>query len=338
MDVELEAAVIHHLSMTIENLHANYVADAAPVLTVDSGDTIVVSVPDVSWGLEAPTCTSAPRRKVAGRDAEADPGRFAGPCLAGPIAIRDVRAGEAIEIAIERVIPRAWGWTYAGAGMGTPDWNDAIGIGHAPLTLMRWEIQGDPRAEGQAVAVSERGQRVPLRAFPGTIGLAPAPMPGRAYQSGWNPGPTGGNMDCRELVAGSTLFLPVALPGGMLSVGDGHAAQGDGEVSGTAIECMLDELRINVVRRGDLALRGPLIRTAPDELGRCRWVTPGFGETLDAAAAAATASMLDLLEERTGLPRAECVALSSATVNLRITQTVNPLKGVHALVDESAWS
>lgn len=338
MDVDLEAGVIHHLTMTLENLHANYVADAAPVLTVDSGDTIVASVPDVSWGLEAPTCTSAPRRKVAGRDAEANPERFAGPCLAGPIAIRDVRPGEAVEIAIERVVPGAWGWTYAGAGMGTPGWNESIGIGSAPLTLMRWEIDRGSRPERAGIAVSERGHKVPLRPFPGTIGLAPAPMPGRAHQSGWNPGPTGGNMDCRELVAGSTLFLPVALHGGMLSVGDGHAAQGDGEISGTAIECMLDELRFRVMRRRDLALRGPRIRTAPDELGRCRWVTPGFGETLDAAAAAATASMLDMLEERTGLTRAECAALSSAVVSLRITQTVNPLKGVHAVVDESAWS
>ncbi|MBC7835236.1 MAG: acetamidase/formamidase family protein [Phycisphaerales bacterium] len=129
-----------------------------------------------------------------------------GPCLCGPVAVRGARPGDTLEIAIEEVQPGPWGWTYAARG----------------------------------IATNQLGQTAPLRPFLGTVGLAP-----RAGEQvcPWTPRGSGGNMDCRELVAGTVLYLPVMAEGGLLSVGDGHAAQGDGELSGTAIECAMEEAR-----------------------------------------------------------------------------------------------
>lgn len=309
--------MLHHLPLERANLHANFVTGAAPVLTIDSGDTVSLRIPDISWGLEPPTSTTASRRKFEPRD----PTKDNGPCLAGPITVRGAKPGDAIEVSIEKVTPSSWGWTYAGKGMATPDWNAALGVDS--LTLLRWTLDAK-------VATSHLGHTVSLRPFPGTIGLAPATV--EAVASGWMPRPCGGNMDCRELTAGSTLFLPVMVEGGLLSAGDGHAAQADGEVSGTAIECMLEELRLTLTLRSNMPLNGPRILSAPDERNARRWITLGFGPTLDAAAAMAMSGMLDLMEERYQIPRAECLALASTLVSLRITQLVNPHKGVHAIL------
>ena len=137
-------------------------------------------------------------------------------------------AGDVLEIAIEAVRPAARGWTYSGAGMATPRHNTALGIGDTPLRLVRWTLD-----EARRVATNQFGHTVPVRPFPGMIGLAPDPA--QDDGDGWRPRQCGGNMDCRELIAGTTLFLPVMVEGGLLYVGDGHAAQGDGELSGTAI-------------------------------------------------------------------------------------------------------
>ncbi|MGD9688127.1 MAG: acetamidase/formamidase family protein [Phycisphaerales bacterium] len=304
---------MHHvLGPDRPNLHAHFSRAAQAVLEVASGDSISFSTPDVAWGIEPPTSTIAPRRKVEPRD----PARDNGPCMCGPVAVRGARAGDVLEIAIERVRPVAWGWTYAGAGMSTPALNRALGIGDAPLTLARWALD---RQRG--TATSDSGLAVPMRPFPGIIGLAPD----ADHSSGWTPGPTGGNMDCRELIEGTTLFLPVMVDGALLSVGDGHAAQGDAELSGTAIECALEELCLRLTLRRDMNLAGPVARTSAG------WVTLGFAPTLDAAAEQAAGAMLDVMTRELGVARAEALALASACVHLRVTQIVNPLRGVHAL-------
>lgn len=318
----------HTLSAARDNLHANFTRDPAPVLTIDSGDTVTLTnIPDVGWGLEPPTSLTAPRRKVEPRDPVSDPSRDAGPCMIGPIAIRGARPGDALEITIDRVTTASWGWTYAGAGMAKRPWNTALGLADAPLTLMRWSIDSPDHA------TNHLGHAVATRPFPGVLGLAPVPDPADSYASGWTPRICGGNMDCRELTAGSTLWLPVMIDGAMLSTGDGHAAQGDGEVSGTAIETMLNELRLTVTLHRATRLPCPRIFTAPDREGTRRWITLGFGQTLDDAAAMAMSGMLDLMQSQLNLPRPECLALASARVSLRITQTVNPAKGVHAVLE-----
>jgi acetamidase/formamidase len=139
-------------------------------------------------------------------------------------------------------------------------------------------------------------------------------------------------MDCAELVAGSVLLLPVAVAGGMISVGDGHAAQSDGELCGTAIECALREIVFTVRLHPGRRIAGPRVLSAPDAVGERCWMALGFGPTLDAAAEMAASGGLDLLEERLGLPRVRCAALASVLMDLRVTQMVNPTRGVHAVL------
>jgi acetamidase/formamidase len=139
----------------------------------------------------------------------------------------------------------------------------------------------------------------------------------------------GGNIDCRELVAGSTLYLPVTAPGALLSVGDGHAAQGDGEVSGTAIECgMTTELRL------DLVSCAPLDSIhAVTPAGR---ITFGFDADLNEATAVALAAMVTWMGSLFGIGRAEALAIASVAVSLRVTQVANQTWGVHALLPDGA--
>jgi acetamidase/formamidase len=120
--------------------------------------------------------------------------------------------------------------------------------------------------------------------------------------------------------------------GALFSAGDGHARQGDGEVSGTAIECPLERVRLTVDLRPDLPLETPVARTTD------AWLTFGFDEDLDRAAEAATGAMLALMEREHGLTRAQALALASVVVDLRVTQVVNGAKGVHAVLPHDAFS
>ena len=140
----------------------------------------------------------------------------------------------------------------------------------------------------------------------------------------------GGNLDCTELVAGTTLFLPIAVEGALFSAGDPHAAQGDGEVSQVALECPLERAVLSLVVRDDLPLETPLARTPEG------WLTLGLDEDLDEAAAIAVDAMLTLMEREHRLDRRDALALASVVVDLRVTQIVNGVGGVHALLRDDA--
>jgi acetamidase/formamidase len=168
---------------------------------------------------------------------------------------------------------------------------------------------------------------VALSPFLGVLGMPP-PEPG--VHSTGPPRRWGGNIDCTELVAGATLFLPVPVEGACFSAGDGHARQGDGEVSGTAIECPLERAQLTLNLRNDLELRTPVAWTED------AWITLAFHEDLDEAAAIATDAMLDLMLREQGLERRDALALASVVVDLRVTQVVNGVKGVHAMLRHDA--
>jgi acetamidase/formamidase len=140
----------------------------------------------------------------------------------------------------------------------------------------------------------------------------------------------GGNIDCKELVAGTTLFLPIPVDGALLSAGDGHAAQGDGEVSQLAIEAPVERARLTLSVRDDLPLAAPVAWTPK------AWLTFGFNEDLDEAAALAIDGMLELMGREHGLERRESLALASVVVDLRVTQMVNGVQGIHARLAHNA--
>jgi acetamidase/formamidase len=179
------------------------------------------------------------------------------------------------------------------------------------------------------VGVNQHGYEVQLRPFLGVMGMPPD-EPG--LHSTGPPRATGGNMDCKELIAGSSLFLPIAVSGALFSTGDGHAAQGDGEVSSTAIECPMDRAVLTFILRPELHLSLPRANTPAG------WLTMGFDEDLNEAMFLALEGMLDLMCEQYQFNRKEALALASIVVDLRITQIVNGVWGVHAVLPHGAIS
>ncbi len=206
--------------------------DLPPVLTVDPGDTIVLRSLNASGHLQPQTFPGENVPTMTGK-------RRRGHCLTGPIAVRGAVPGEVLAVRFASLRPDTWGYTAAG-GRDTP-LTRRLGLHEGPPAWLLWQIDVDA-----GVATSDLGHTVRIAPFHGVTGVAwdepgeHSTIPPRAVG--------GGNIDCRELVAGSVLYLPVAVPGALLSIGDGHAAQGDGEVAGTAIECgMTSEVQLELV-------------------------------------------------------------------------------------------
>jgi acetamidase/formamidase len=285
----------HVIPLGRETLHGHFSIDLPPVLTVDPGDSVRFQALNAGWHWDA-----------GGRWLDdLHPLLDDGHPLTGPIAVRGARAGGTLEVRIDLVRPRGWGVTFAGE------------------SALEWQLGG-------TTGVTEDGaQSVALAPFLGVIGMPP-PEPG--VHSTTPPRRFGGNIDCKELTAGATLLLPIGVDSALLSAGDGHAAQGDGEVSGTAIECPLDEARLTLGLRPDLELRMPIARTDS------AWITFGFDHDLDVAADVALETMVDLMQREHGLGRDRALALASVCVDLRVTQVVNEAKGVHAVLRHDALS
>ncbi|GAA1433546.1 acetamidase/formamidase family protein [Microlunatus lacustris] len=203
----------------------------APVLTIDAGTRLVVRSLDASGHLR-------PQEHPGQRQPTLHPaGR--GHCLTGPIAVRGARPGQHLAVHLHALRPDVWGWTVAAAA-DTPI-TRRLGLAGGPPSWLLWDL--DPDA---GTGRESRGFVRDLAPFLGVLGVAPA-EPGEHSTVPPRAG-SGGNIDCKDLVAGSTLYLPVAVPEALLYLGDGHAAQGDGEVGGTAIECaMTTELSVDVV-------------------------------------------------------------------------------------------
>jgi acetamidase/formamidase len=304
----------HRLEPDERTLHGFFSRDLPPVLTVDSGDTVVLRTLDAGWHLEPP----GPSGELGRRVPDGGPGH----ALCGPISVRGAEPGMTLEVRFDRLRPGSWGATYAG-GRDT-ELNRRLGLAEEPGHLEMWRLDAD-----RGVAEDQAGRVVRLRPFMGVTGVAPA-EPGE--HSTRPPRPCGGNIDCRELVEGSSLLLPVAVAGALLSTGDGHGAQGDGEVSGTAIECPMEVCEVTLVLHPELTLAMPRAETPAGTL------TFGFDADLNEAMAVALDAMVDLLATRLDVDRREALALASVAVDLRITQVANETWGVHAVLPRDAIS
>jgi acetamidase/formamidase len=289
----------HHVETTDATVHHDWDADREPILTVEPGEVVRFECHDATRGELAPGATVEAVRE------RHSPGH----ALTGPVAVEGVEPGDGLAVDLLSVETGDWGVTYAypeerGAGF-LP--------GEAPEgAIHHWELDGD-------VATFEPGIEVPLAPFPGNLGLAPAdPGP----HSTTPPRAVGGNLDVRHLVAGSRLELPVEVSGGLFSIGDGHAAQGDGEVCVTAIECPTTvDVRFERVADPPAAPRfetpgGDDWREGPAV------ATTGIGPDAETAAREALSAMLDRLEAR-GLDRVRAYLLCSVAADLQFSQVVN---------------
>lgn len=298
----------HTLSARPPNLHSRWDSSLAPVLTVDPGDTVVFETTDATGDQLAPTATVADLMAVD---------RDRTHTLTGPVAIHGAAPEDTLVVQILEIVPREWGLNYnrVGAGLLPEDFP------RHDLRVLRWRNVEGGIAFGPGV-------RLPLRPFMGIYGVAPAaPGPHRTRE----PGPFGGNLDCRELGPGATLYLPVQVPGALFSTGDGHAVQGDGEVCVTAVEVGMQRVRLCFDVRPGERLPRPQAETPT------HYVTFGLDTDLDVAAEQATRDMIAYLGRSRGLSAADAYGLCSCIVDLRITQAVNGVRGVHALLPKDIF-
>lgn len=309
--------MIHKIDLKSENLHGSFSNEYKPIITVNSGDSIRMQTPDIEWGYSA--SKEIEREFFQSAVKEETPLHP----MVGPIEVKGAKPGMVLEVKLNDVVPGWYGTNWAG---GKKSWqNDAVGLTGSERIRLDWELNHSTMTA--RTEVSGRPVNVALNPFIGLMGVAPA-EPGVHRTS--PPRYCGGNIDCKELKRASTLYLPISVEGGLFSIGDGHAAQGDGELSGTAIECPMDLVDITLTLRDDLSLKLPRANT-PDG-----WLTFGFNEDLNLAATQALDEVVDLLCELHEIERTEALALASVTVDLRVTQVVNGVKGVHAVLPHGA--
>ena len=306
-----ETMATYHIKPERRTLHGHFSRDLPPVLTIMPGDTVQYRTLDAGWGLEV--YTGVDRQTFEPRDKELDKGH----ALCGPIFIEGAQPGMTLEVRINEIVPGPFGWTIAGGW--SSETNDWLGVGKGTEEcVLSWELDA-----ATMTGRNQLGHTLALHPFMGVMGMPPA-EPGVHPTA--PPRVTGGNIDCKELVAGSTLYLPIAVPGGLFSVGDGHALQGDGEASTTAIECPMDRVTLTFDLRLDMHLTTPRANTPVG------WITLGFDESLQEATMIALSAMLDLMTEQHHLTRLEALAMASLVVNLHVTQIVNGVRGVHAIL------
>ncbi|MGH2317909.1 acetamidase/formamidase family protein [Planococcus sp. SE5232] len=305
--------MIHSIPLDSKHLHSSFNRDYNPILTVDSGDTIQLKTIDIQWGYSA--AETEARTIFTSRENEE---KLAHPII-GPIAVAGAKPGMVLEVRTNKLIPGWYGRNWAG---GLPAWqNDKLGISDSGRLQVDWRLDA-ARMTGSCKLAGQEF-KVGLSPFLGLMGVAPKeagtfPTKPPAY--------FGGNIDCKELVPGSSLFLPISVEGALFSLGDGHALQGDGESSGTAIECPMDLADITLILHKDRTLSMPRANTPAG------WITFGFNEDLNEAAAVALAEMISFMQQLYSISRTEATALSSVAVDLHVTQVVNGVKGVHAIL------
>jgi acetamidase/formamidase len=299
-----------------------YDASTPPALRVQSGDTVEIQTLPAGASPAQLVAAGVPPEQVeqSFQDIVKDvtnrgPG---GHILTGPIYVESAQPGDVLEIRIVSIrlaVPYAYNRFRPGFGFLPDDF---------PYTKMKII----PLDEKRGVARFGAGIEIPLAPFFGSIGVAPPEVTGRISSA--PPWMHGGNMDNKELVAGTTLFLPVHAPGALLLVGDGHAGQGNGEVDITAMETSLIGTFQLIVRK-DLQLHWPRAETPS------HYITMGFNEDLNEAAKMAVREMIDFLVTEKHLTRDDAYMLSSVAADLSITQLVDGNKGVHASIPKAIF-
>jgi acetamidase/formamidase len=333
----------HFLPATPSTVHWGFFDPRlAPTLTVASGDLVSIETLTHHAG-DAPDLLMDPRiAEVFDVVTDRGPGPH---LLTGPIAVEGARPGDVLQVDSLEANPRLpygsnlaahWGYLYdelpaervtiyeldADAMLGRAlfgfDWTTTP-LADSPGTI----VVPDLAARTAALP----GVVVPLRPHFGTMGVAPA---ARERVSSVPPGDHGGNVDNWRIGAGGRMYYPVQAPGGLLSVGDPHVSQGDGELSGTALESSLNGLLRLTIRR-DLPFTVPVLETATELL------VHGFGDTLDAAMKAAALRTLDVLVRYFGQTRADAYSFMSVAVDFTVTQVVDQRQGVHARIDKRCF-
>ena len=298
--------------LTAEPTHSVWDRSLPPRLQIEAGDEVQIACVDASGSQVYPGMSTEEYLRIDRTRIHA---------LTGPIWIHNAEPGDVLEIDVLATRHYGWGWSSVVEGLGF------LKDRFREPYLFHWHLDGE-------FSSSLFPAVVPLRPFLGVMGVA------RGEDGSFRtrpPGPFGGNLDVRELCAGSRLYLPVFNPGALFSCGDGHAAQGDGEVCINGIECPLDAtLRFRLHKHH--ALSGPVIEASDSAAADCTadaWVVVETGTDLAAAARAATSRMVDLLVSRWRFAEVHAYILCSVAMRLRLSQVVNePVYTISASVSK----
>jgi acetamidase/formamidase len=298
-----------------------YDAKTAPVLRIKSGDTVQIDtlITNSPKRLEdaglPPEQVEQSLRDITDQVKDKGPG---GHILTGPIYIEDAQPGDVLEVkilAIKLAIPYA----YNAFGPGR---------GYIPDDFPYAKMKIIPLDEKRMIAKFAPGIEIPLHPFFGSMGDAPPESAGRFNSA--PPWIMAGNLDNKDLVAGTTLYIPVHAPGALFEVGDGHAGQGDGEVDITALETSLVGTFQFIVRK-DMHLKWPRAETPT------HYITMGLNDDLNACATLAVREMIDFLVTEKHLSRDDAYMLASVAADLHITELVDGNKGVHMMIPKSIF-
>ena len=320
-----DAGRVHEVNSTNETVHLGvFDTNLPPVAKIDSGDT--VSFPNTWSHFLNQMQPGVPIDTLAKLRVD-NPGR--GPhSIIGPIYVNGAEPGDVLEIGYSRIRPFDWGATF-----------------NNPGTLKTGLLAGD-FADGQVKYMKldlekmttefAKDIHVPLKPFQGTLGVAPPdgyyPPLSPGVTSSVPPGPHGGNVDLSEMSEGTRMFIPVWKPGALIFTGDSHAVQGDGEICLTALETRMQELRIQVRLHKQKNFAWPIAETPS------HWITLGLDKDLNVAMTLAARNAIDFLAARTKLTKLDAYALCSIAVSFRVTQVVDIVRGVHALIPKTLFA
>jgi acetamidase/formamidase len=301
-----------------------------PQLTIASGD--IVSIETLMHAKDKIQKGTSMEEIVALR--KANPG--GGPhSLTGPIYVEGAEPGDVLEIRILKIVPKKVGTNFNLPGKDFPT------IGALASQFPEGHVQYFDLDWAKKQTVFKPGIVIPLKPFPGTLAVGidpddPSPRKGGSKDplapvSTLRPWKNGSNMDINELTAGTTIFIPVFLKGGLIWTGDSHCAQGNGEVNLTALECSFDNIEIQAIVRKDMKLTWPRIETPT------HYIQVGFDESLDKAMVLAVGETVDFLVKQKGLDPYEAYSLTALVADCRVSQVVDVRKGVHCMVPKSIF-
>jgi acetamidase/formamidase len=319
-----ETGRLHVVESTKETVRLGvFDANLPPIVVVESGDTI--SFPNTWSHFLNEMQPGVPVDKLA-QLRVANPGK--GPhSIIGPIAVKGAEPGDVLEIRYKRLQPFDWGAVFNNPG--------SLGTGLLPQDYAQGQIKYLDLDLGIMNAKFGPEISVPLKPFQGTLGVAPPdgyfPPLTPGVTSSVPPGPHAGNLDLSELSEGSTLFVPVWQPGGLIFTGDSHAVQGDGEISLTALETRMKDMRIQVVLHKRKRFEWPVAETDT------HWIIVGLDKDLNVAMASAARNAIKFLATRAKLSELDAYALCSIAVSFRVTQVVDIVRGVHAMIPKSLF-
>ena len=308
----------HRIDAAPDTVHWGFF-DAAlkPIITVEPGDTVIIStvsggpaaLPTAGSGLNVPAALTAIHASVQQK--------LDGPhIITGPVAVRGAKRGQVLEVRIIAIdLHYDWGYNIIRPrGGALPDDFKQARLLHIPLD------------RGRMVGRLPWGLELPLKPFFGIMAVAPPPAWGAVASP--PPRRNGGNIDNKRLVAGTTLYLPIHVDDALFSVGDGHGAQGDGEVCITAIETgLIGTFELHV--REDMTLEWPMAET-PTHI-----MTMAFDPDLDDAVVIALRDMIKLVCLRVGISREDAYTLCSLAADVCVTQVVNGAKGIHVMLEKA---